>query len=60
MLAGTRTVRVHAIDPTTGVTVTGRVLLAGQDVAATDEPFTRQYDESDNPVRGITHGMAAL
>ena len=51
VLAGTRTVRVHAIDPTTGVAVTGRVLLAGQDVAATDELFTRQYDESDNPVR---------
>ena len=50
VFAGTRTVRVHAIDSTTGVAVTGRVLLAGQDVAATDEQFTRQYDESDNPV----------
>jgi hypothetical protein len=42
---GTRTVRVRATDSGSGATVAGRVLLEGQDLAATEQPFTREYLE---------------
>jgi hypothetical protein len=42
---GTRTVRIHARDSGNGAAVNGRVLLEGQDVAATGQPFTRQYQD---------------
>jgi hypothetical protein len=42
---GTRTVRINARDSGNGAAVNGRVLLEGQDVAATGQPFTRQYQD---------------
>jgi hypothetical protein len=42
---GTRTVRINARDSGNGAAVNGRVLLEGQDIAATGQPFTRQYQE---------------
>jgi hypothetical protein len=48
VLVGTRSVTVRAVDSGNGLPVAGRVLLRGQDVAATNVPFTRQYAVEDN------------
>jgi hypothetical protein len=45
VVVGTRTVRISARDAGNGLAVAGRVVLEGQDVAATGQSFTREYLE---------------